>query len=182
MKRTPSLLRDALTGAALELGPDAVIYRLHDTDPRAIPARIDKREPYHVDGARSWTSTKRPVHRNYAGGFEWSTDFERYIRKALPKSIAEARRAWREWWTVPVVVERLAAHMGAEKLQAALLVLRDGVSEHAVARRYNHTLGWVQRCKSEAVHLVRSKYLPHIELKHYVADFAESFEPSKPVD
>lgn len=162
-------LRDALTGAPLRLSPGSVILRVQDLDPRAMPIVIDRREAYHVDGG-----APAGASRNYAGGLEWSGDFERYIRKALPRSIEEAKRAWEEWWTLPVVLQRLHVHMGSERLQAALLWHRDRVNHYTIAQLMRHSPEWVLRAQSRATRLVRERYLPYSYRGRYLADFAAS--------
>jgi hypothetical protein len=160
------LLRDAVTGAPLDFGAEAmrktVILRLPaDLDERSIPPKIDRAEDYHTDEAGV------TARKAYNGGLEWSGGFKRYIGGVVPFNISEARRLWWEWWNLPYVLERVRLEVGQEQLDVALALLRDDLPENVVAKRYNHTLYWVVRAKRRAERAVRTKYLPRHLLRHF---------------
>lgn len=173
----PPELRCVLTGAPIDLvGLQQRTTRLRvlPTSQSTIlgtPTRIHSRVPWHdQDGGVG-------AHTVNGGSNMWSPDFERFIKPALPSSLVAAKRAWEEWWTLPIIVLRLTSAMGPERARAALLYWRDKEAVESIASQTHHSVNWVWRQKMRSVQLVRRRWLPYELLTKYLASFAESFEP-----
>lgn len=139
-------------------------------DERAVPESIDTRHPYPepVD-PRTRAKQSDAQSLEYLGGLAWSKPFERYIRHVLPNAVRaerdEQRRQWREWWTVPYVVERLHRHLDPldPDAVAAVVAFLAQPEPHPwrIARRYGKDARWLIQQKSRCVALVRRWYLPY---------------------
>jgi hypothetical protein len=129
-----------------------------------LPMAIDTRQPYPVDGGAST--------QEFLGALQWTREWRRWIGEETSTIIAEAQRAWDEWWTHPAIIDQLRLEMGNEKVDAALAIVRDSEYNTAVATRFNHSVHWVTLAVRRAQTIVRRKYLPPVPADEMAA-FAE---------
>lgn len=127
----PSAASDVLTGEAIDPGRFQFYRRLPEVDEnRPVAARQPIPQSIH-------SSCETAV------GKEWSTAFARYMTPVLPRIVAEERQMWIRWWDIEYVVGRLRKRLGAESLEVALAVLRDGVEVADVAKEWRRSVEWV---------------------------------------
>lgn len=164
--QVPAHLRDPLFGSPHVAGTARLAYR--DYDPRhtmteTSPARAHI--PYqlhrHVpDGTLFSLRDVACESDDTLGAPAWTGAFDGYIGWVVPRSIAEPRRQWTHWWTIPGIADWLQCRYPVEHIAAILTVCWNPHADyHDVAARCNKSDIWLKRMERRMGDYVRTHFL-----------------------